>query len=60
MFGVDFNEMFTLVAKANTIQRFTWTTMDLEMHEMDVNTVYLNPGLEEEIYMDQLDGFFQP
>ena len=31
---------------------------DLELHQMDVKTAFLNGDIEEEIYMDQLESFF--
>ena len=30
---------------------------DLTIHSMDVKTAFLNGDLDEEIYMDQLEGF---
>ena len=30
---------------------------DLELHQMNVKTTFLNGNLDEEIYMKQLEGF---
>ena len=33
---------------------------NLEVHQMDVKTVFLNGDLDEEIYMEQPQGFSTP
>ena len=36
------------------------TLRNLEVHQMDVKTTYLNGDLDEEIYMEQLKRFSTP
>ena len=36
------------------------TLRNLEIHQMDVKTVFLNRDLDEKIYMEQPEGFIAP
>ena len=57
--GVDFDEIFAPVVKMASI----WTvlsivaSMDLEVEQLDIKTTFLHGDLEEEIYMQQPEGF---
>ena len=59
MEDIDYNETFAPVAKLTSIRMLfaIAAAMDYEIHQMDVKTAFLNGDLEEEIYMDQLEGF---
>ena len=59
--GVDFNEVFSPVVKYNSIRVLLAITTfnDLELDQMDVKTAFLHGSLEEEILMDQLEGFVE-
>ncbi|KAL0293905.1 UNVERIFIED_CONTAM: Retrovirus-related Pol polyprotein from transposon RE2 [Sesamum radiatum] len=56
---VDFEETYSPVAMAKSIQIVlaiaAW--YDYEIWQMDVKTIFLKGLVEEEIYMDQLEGF---
>ncbi len=56
---MDYNETFTPVAKFTSIHCILALAAleDMEIHQMDVKTTFLNGKLEEEIYMEQLQGF---
>ncbi len=58
-FGVDYNETFAPVAKFVSIRCILALAAieDMEIHQMDVKTTFLNGDLEEEIYMEQPEGF---
>jgi hypothetical protein len=58
-FGVDYNETFALVPKFVSIRCvLALTTIeDMEIHQMDIKTAFLNGDLEEGIYMEQPKRF---
>ena len=57
--GVDYEEVFSPVARMATIRSLLAlaNAHDLEIHQMDVHTAFLNGELEHEVYMEQPDGF---
>ena len=59
--GVDFDEVFSSVARAKSIRiiiamaaQFKW-----KLHHLDVKSAFLNGYIEEDIYVDQLEGFIK-
>ena len=57
--GEDYFDTYSLVARLTTIQVLLSLAAShgLLVHQMDVKTAFLNGEIEEEIYMDQPDGF---
>ena len=51
--SVDFVDTYSPVAKfaSNRIITFVVVIMDLELHQLDVKTAFLNGELKEDIYM---------
>ena len=57
--GVDFDEIFAPVVKMTSIQTVLSmvASMNLEIEQLDVKITFLHGELEEEIYMQQSEGF---
>ena len=60
--GVDYNDVFSPVVKHSSIRTFFGIVAmrDLELEQLDIKTAFLHGELEEEIYMDQPEGFIVP
>uniref|UniRef100_A0ACD5WQX7 Uncharacterized protein n=1 Tax=Avena sativa TaxID=4498 RepID=A0ACD5WQX7_AVESA len=58
--GVDYNETFSPVSCKDSFRIIMALVahFDLELHQMDVKTAFLNGVLEENVYMKQPKGFF--
>ena len=59
MQGVDYNEVFSPVVKHSSIRVLLALVaqLDLELVQMDIKIIFLHGDLDEEIYMNQPDGF---
>ncbi|KAG8483043.1 hypothetical protein CXB51_021981 [Gossypium anomalum] len=57
--GVDFTNVFSPVVKHSSIRALLgiMAMHDLELEQLDVKTVFLHGELEEDIYMQQPEGF---
>ena len=57
--GVDYSEVFSPVVRNTTIRSLLALSnaKDWEVHQMDVRTAFLQGNLEEEINMQQPDGY---
>ena len=60
--GIDFDELFSSVVHYETVCLFLAITSlkDWDIHNVDVKTAYLYSDLDEEIYMEQPEGFRLP
>ena len=57
--ALDYFDTYSPITRINSIRMVMAITAlrNLEVHHMDVKTTFLNGDLEEEIYMEQLEGF---
>ena len=57
--GVDYDETFALVARYTSIRSIITiaSTMGWKLHQMDVKTAFLDGIIEEEVYIEQPEGF---
>ena len=60
--GIDCEEVFDPVATYPTIRSLLTfaNAHDLEVHQLDVITAFLNGSVEHDIYMSQPEGFIDP
>ncbi|KAK1681020.1 hypothetical protein QYE76_041868 [Lolium multiflorum] len=55
--GVDFEEVFALVARMETVCVYSAAHSKWEVHNMDVKSAFLNGHLAEEVYVVQPPGY---
>ena len=57
--NINYKETFSPVSKKDSPRIIIALVAhyDLELHQMDVKTAFLNGSLEEKVYMDQPEGF---
>uniref|UniRef100_A0A2N9EIR8 CCHC-type domain-containing protein n=1 Tax=Fagus sylvatica TaxID=28930 RepID=A0A2N9EIR8_FAGSY len=60
--GIDYDEVFSPVVRHTSIRAVLTlvANQDLELEQLDVKTAFLHGNLEEEIFMEQPEGFKQP
>lgn len=60
--GIDFDETFSPVVRHDSIRTILSIAAveDLEIIQLDVKTAFLNGELEEDLFMEQPEGFVQP
>jgi hypothetical protein len=58
-FGIDYEETFAPVAKQDTLRMVLSlvAVYNLEMKQLDIKTAFLYGELEEELYLEQPEGF---
>ena len=61
IYGVDYDETFAPVARLDTLRLLLnlAAIFDMEVHCIDIKTAFLHGSLDEEIYMEQPEGFVE-
>jgi hypothetical protein len=57
--GIDFEETFASIARMEAIRLlldYAWSK-NIKVYHMDVKSTFLNGELDEEVYIEQLEGF---
>ena len=57
--GIDYDETFAPVSRYTTIRTIISlaAVFEWKLHQMDVKTAFLNGKIEEEVYIEQSEGF---
>ena len=57
--GIDYHDTLSLVSKNDSFRIIMTLVahLDMELHQIDVKTTFLNGDFEEEVYMKQPEGF---
>ena len=58
--GIDYKETFSLISKRDSLRIIMALVAhyDLDLHQIDmIKTTFLNENLDEEMFMDQPEGF---
>ena len=60
--GLDYFDTYSQLTRISSIRILIAIAAihNLEIHQMDVKTAFLNDDLDEEIYMEQPEGFIVP
>ena len=59
--GIDYKETFSLISTKDSFRVVMALVahFNLELHQMDVKTTFLNGDLTKDVYMIQPDGFVE-
>jgi len=60
--GIDYKEMFAPVVRLESVRMslHIGAQNDWEIDQLDIKTAFLHGDLEEELYMEQLEGMTKP